>query len=90
MAELDNSHCSMVCNNIVIELEQQIYMTTGFKTFTQTNQIAHRSFEGVEANQNTNGMSWYLELALDQIKNSDLNPHNKILTPEDAFLATQI
>lgn len=70
MCELDNSQCQANCDNLVIELVRHVSLNTGgYKTYTQTDVLHQKQYDGVPAGQTTNGMTRYLELSLGEITN---------------------
>jgi hypothetical protein len=89
MCDLDNTQCSRAINSISIRLMQHVELRAkDGLLYTDQRVVEQRDYDGLEANQSTNGLNRYLELSLATAKNKarSFDP-NKPLKEEDRFLA---
>ena len=95
MAEIDNSNVSKEITKIKIQLRQHILLNrseknvgyfTEDKTFSYSETIFEREFDGIGENQRTDGMERYMELPLNEYHvKSDKNKFSTAFKDQDDY-----
>ena len=83
LADINNSECSIECKGLVLKLEQKVELRGDGHEFKEDKTLVQRDFEGIGANEKTDGLNRFLELSTAGLRNEVRDKKKKEILPED-------